>query len=170
MKRCSTFSLLFASFLILSFTEVFGQANSVQELGEMLTEAITTDDAVQFDALVIPKTSFMGIAQGNTTPRGTAVQQQTALNRMDSNYDSQVMPAFQQCFQSTKQKVSATGISLDQLSFSIVSTTNPQAAGPAEMIHAELANQQHLYFFALQDQGQWYLAVPVVHLLASEMP
>lgn len=168
MKRCITYTFFFCA-LMFSLTQMLAQATSVQALGEMLTEAITTDDAAQFEALVIPKTSFMGIAQGNASPRGTAAQQQAAIAVLDSNYDSQVLPAFQQCFQHTKQQFNAAGADVSQLSFSIASTTNPQAAGPAEMIHAEMPNQQHLYFFALQDQGQWYLAVPVFHLMESEM-
>ena len=150
--------LLFIFIIFISHNSIFGQGTSIQNTGEILSEAIAINDTTLFKTLILPKERFIALMQTTSYPEISKDTLAELIKRVELNYEKLFVQNYVSQFKYQSLKVQKMGINMDSLQFNTVELSGLDTSITA--IQADLRDNTFKYFsfYVMQNQGKWYLA------------
>ncbi len=146
------------------------QSTTTEALSEKLCASIDKNNSESFLNLVLPKDQFLSLMK-ESAPEGVTEEMKTGMiKRMDANYDQEIVEAYRMNFTMVQMLADMHSIGLEGLKFEEVEQKEPTAGPGVSVFHAAIDHEQfkHMYYFARNYKGNWYLAAPIVQISEKE--
>ncbi len=146
------------------------QANSIQELGEIVTVALESGNLDIFKSGIMSKADFLAKMKENAPPGIPPEQMDAAITDMYNTYDKNILEPYITDFTATYDKIKILKLDFRKVQFQTLKTSSQMDPG-VKLVHGNIDHPiyKHVYFFAKEENKIWYMAAPMVKVTEDNL-